>query len=68
MKQIEWNLCNGLLNDIEEHLDITIDRVGTDIDVPVNEFDGKVTYGQKRKAGVRAVKEPLILPDFRMQG
>ncbi|PVD20486.1 hypothetical protein C0Q70_18642 [Pomacea canaliculata] len=40
-----------LLNDIEEHLDITIDRVGNDFDVPVNEFDGKVTYGQKRKGG-----------------
>ena len=42
-----------LLNDIEEHLDITIDRVDKTFDVPVNEFDGKVTYGQKRKGGGR---------------
>jgi ATP-dependent RNA helicase DDX1 len=40
-----------LLADVEEHLDITIDQVEPDIKVPVNEFDGKVTYGQKRKLG-----------------
>ena len=40
-----------LLSDIEEHLDITIDRVDKTCDVPVNEFDGKVTYGQKRRGG-----------------
>lgn len=34
--------------EIEEHLGCTIQQVGTDIKVPVNEFDGKVTYGQKR--------------------
>lgn len=39
------------LTDIQEHLDITIDKVETDMKVPVNEFDGKVTYGQKRKLG-----------------
>ncbi|CAD5125089.1 DgyrCDS13330 [Dimorphilus gyrociliatus] len=39
------------LADIEEHLGVTIDNVGTDLDVPVNEFDGKVSYGQKRKVG-----------------
>ena len=42
-----------LLSDIEEHLDITIDRIDKTFDVPVNEFDGKVTYGQKRKTGGR---------------
>ncbi|GAB1597636.1 ATP-dependent RNA helicase DDX1-like [Argonauta hians] len=38
-----------LLNDIQEHLDITIDKVQPDMKIPVFEFDGKVTYGQKRK-------------------
>ncbi|CAL8141912.1 unnamed protein product [Orchesella dallaii] len=36
------------LADIEEHLLITIPQVDTDINVPCDEFDGKVTYGQKR--------------------
>lgn len=36
--------------DIEEHLGVTIDAVGTDVKVESNEFDGKVVYGQKRKA------------------
>jgi hypothetical protein len=34
---------------VQEHLDITIDKVDPSMGVPVNEFDGKVTYGQKRK-------------------
>lgn len=34
--------------EIEEHLGCTIQQVGEDIKVPLNEFDGKVTYGQKR--------------------
>lgn len=38
-----------LLNDIQEHLDITIDKVQPDMKIPIFEFDGKVTYGQKRK-------------------
>ena len=28
---------------------MTIQQVGTDIKVPMNEFDGKVIYGEKRK-------------------
>lgn len=36
------------LADIEEHLLVTIPQVGTDINVPTDEFDGKVVYGQKR--------------------
>ncbi|CAB0009133.1 unnamed protein product [Nesidiocoris tenuis] len=36
------------LADIEEHLKITIDQVGPEVEIPKNEFDGKVTYGQKR--------------------
>lgn len=37
------------LADIEDHLTITIQQVGTDMVVPANEFDGKVVYGQKKK-------------------
>ena len=39
------------LIDIQEHLDVTIDKVSPNMKVPVNEFDGKVTYGQRRKVG-----------------
>lgn len=42
-----------LLSDIQEHLDITIDLVQPDMKVAINEFDGKVTYGQRRKVGGR---------------
>ena len=35
--------------DVEEHLDVTIDLVEPDFKIPVNEFDGKVTYGQKKR-------------------
>lgn len=38
-----------LLSDVQEHLDITIDKVDPSMKVPVNEFDGKVMYGQKRR-------------------
>lgn len=34
--------------DIEEHLGCIIQQVETDMKVPLNEFDGKVVYGQKR--------------------
>uniref|UniRef100_A0A0B7AKG3 ATP-dependent RNA helicase n=1 Tax=Arion vulgaris TaxID=1028688 RepID=A0A0B7AKG3_9EUPU len=46
-----WYNESQLLNDVEDHLDVTIDRVKPDIKVPINEFDGKVTYGQRKKAG-----------------
>lgn len=36
--------------DIEEHLGVTIQQVGSDLQVPHDDFDGKVVYGQKRKA------------------
>ncbi|XP_073989930.1 ATP-dependent RNA helicase Ddx1 isoform X1 [Rhodnius prolixus] len=36
------------LADIEDHLNITIDQVNPELEIPKNEFDGKVTYGQKR--------------------
>lgn len=38
------------LAEIEDHLNVTIQQVGSDIKVPLNEFDGKVTYGEKRMA------------------
>ena len=41
-------LCVQCLADIEEHLGETISTVEPDLKVPTNEFDGKVTYGQKR--------------------
>lgn len=34
--------------EIEEHLGCTIQQVETDMKVPMNDFDGKVVYGQKR--------------------
>ncbi|RXM33678.1 ATP-dependent RNA helicase DDX1 [Acipenser ruthenus] len=40
-----------LLGDIEDHLKCTISQTDPDIKVPVDEFDGKVTYGQRRAAG-----------------
>ncbi|KAK7070784.1 ATP-dependent RNA helicase ddx1 [Halocaridina rubra] len=36
------------LADIEEHLGVTIQQVDKDMKVPVDEFDGKVVYGEKR--------------------
>lgn len=36
------------LADIEDHLNVTIQQVEPDIEIPANEFDGKVVYGQKR--------------------
>lgn len=38
------------LAEIEDHLNVTIQQVDSDIKVPMNEFDGKVTYGEKRLA------------------
>ena len=39
-----------LLRDIEEHLGVTIPLVEGDMAVPVCEFDGVVTYGEKKSA------------------
>eukprot|EP00052_Salpingoeca_macrocollata_P019479 m.161786 g.161786 ORF g.161786 m.161786 type:complete len:730 (-) comp20982_c0_seq2:69-2258(-) len=39
------------LADIEEHLGVSIPLVGSDFSIPVNEFDGKVVYGEKRTTG-----------------
>ncbi|XP_010945647.1 ATP-dependent RNA helicase DDX1 isoform X1 [Camelus dromedarius] len=46
-----WYNEMQLLSEIEEHLNCTISQVEPDIKVPVDEFDGKVTYGQKRTIG-----------------
>ncbi|XP_054978813.1 ATP-dependent RNA helicase DDX1 [Sorex araneus] len=46
-----WYNEMQLLSEIEEHLNCTISQVEPDIKVPVDEFDGKVTYGQKRAVG-----------------
>ncbi|XP_015790146.1 ATP-dependent RNA helicase DDX1 [Tetranychus urticae] len=40
-----------LLADIEEHLGCTISTIGSDFKLEVNEFDGKVVYGEKRSGG-----------------
>ena len=37
------------LADIEEHLGVTIQQVSKDMTIQVDEFDGKVVYGEKRK-------------------
>ncbi|XP_055741588.1 ATP-dependent RNA helicase DDX1-like isoform X2 [Salvelinus fontinalis] len=39
-----------LLSDVEEHLKCTITQCEPDIKVPVDDFDGKVTYGKRRAA------------------
>lgn len=36
------------LGEIEDHLNITIQQVDPEINIPINEFDGKVVYGQKK--------------------
>ncbi|EFN80062.1 ATP-dependent RNA helicase Ddx1 [Harpegnathos saltator] len=45
-----WYNEPNYLAEIEDHLNVTIQQVGMDIKVPLNEFDGKVTYGEKRMA------------------
>lgn len=39
------------MSDIQEHLGVTIPEVDKSFEVPVNEFDGKITYGEKRSEG-----------------
>lgn len=43
--------CNlfQYLAEIEDHLNVTIQQVDSKFEIPMDEFDGKVTYGQKRK-------------------
>ncbi|XP_065359638.1 ATP-dependent RNA helicase Ddx1 [Calliphora vicina] len=42
-----WYNEKNLLAEIEDHLNITIQQVDKSLAVPVNDFDGKVVYGQK---------------------
>ncbi|XP_017863902.1 PREDICTED: ATP-dependent RNA helicase Ddx1 [Drosophila arizonae] len=42
-----WYNELNLLGEVEEHLNITIQQVDKSLEVPVNDFDGKVVYGQK---------------------
>jgi len=42
-----WYKEKTYLADIEEHLNVTIAQVEPNLKVPVNDFDGKVVYGQK---------------------
>jgi len=39
----------GSLSAVEEHLGITIQHVDNDFSIPVFEYEGKVSYGSKRK-------------------
>lgn len=43
--------CSQLLSDVEEHLKCTITQCEPDIKVPLDDFDGKVTYGQRKGLG-----------------
>jgi len=36
---------------VEEHLGVNIPEVSSSFEVPVNEFDGKITYGEKKTVG-----------------
>lgn len=36
-----------MLAEIEDHLNITITQVDQNMEVPLNEFDGRVVYGEK---------------------
>lgn len=42
-----WYNEKGYLAEIEDHLNVTIQQVEKDFKVPMNEFDGKVIYGEK---------------------
>ncbi|XP_037934007.1 probable ATP-dependent RNA helicase Dbp45A [Teleopsis dalmanni] len=42
-----WYNERNLLAEVEEHLNITIQQVDKKMVIPVNDFDGKVVYGQK---------------------
>jgi len=44
-----WYNEKMYLGEIEDHLNITITQIENDLKVPVNDFDGKVVYGEKRK-------------------
>jgi len=41
------------LEEIEDHLGCTIQQIPNTLDMPINEFDGKVVYGDKRSINVK---------------
>ncbi|CAL7934575.1 unnamed protein product [Xylocopa violacea] len=45
-----WYNEPNYLAEIEDHLNITIQQVEADMKVPMNDFDGKVVYGEKKAA------------------
>ncbi|KAK2092029.1 ATP-dependent RNA helicase ddx1 [Saguinus oedipus] len=63
-----WYNEMQLLSEIEEHLNCTISQVEPDIKVPLDEFDGKVTYGQKRAAGVDFQMVKVVYVYFEARG
>ncbi|XP_031437706.1 ATP-dependent RNA helicase DDX1 [Clupea harengus] len=46
-----WYNEKQLLSEVEEHLNCIITQCEPDVKVPLDEFDGKVTYGQRRATG-----------------
>lgn len=46
-----WFDEKKMLGEIEEHIGSTISTVDSDFAVPIDEFDGKVIYGERRKGG-----------------
>ncbi|KAJ8870560.1 hypothetical protein PR048_029583 [Dryococelus australis] len=44
-----WYNEPNYLAEIEDHLNVTIQQVEPDLKVPMDEFDGKVVYGQKKQ-------------------
>ena len=43
-------------DEIEEHLGCTIAQVPRTLEIPVNEFDGKLVYGEKRQVKASAFR------------
>jgi hypothetical protein len=60
---LTFGICLKFLAEIEDHLNVTIQQVEPDIKVPMDKFDGKVTYGQKRlqTGGFVRIHRPVIL-------
>ncbi|XP_071057993.1 ATP-dependent RNA helicase DDX1-like isoform X2 [Pseudochaenichthys georgianus] len=55
-----WYKEKELLSDIEEHLKCTVTQCEPDIKVPVDDFDGKVTYGGNYKSHVDALASTVL--------
>lgn len=56
-----WFNEKKMLGEIEEHLGATISTVDSDFNVPIDEFDGKVIYGEKRSGGANFATHVLSL-------